>query len=200
MSMKLDDSIFCNRYITDSAPIPCPTCSTMAFCSLKCRAAALGSYHAYECRMAGLLKETGLDQMSLILMVLRAIAQKPLSFFREAEQRGDFSSHNLKNGVGDDDGLFLSADYKNLFNLISHEERREKPDVAAKTVFAVFLGLSLKYAGYFEKDSRDDEVLVCRLLFHFLQCFQFNSHMVECIYENRLIAVDAETRIWKEAR
>ena len=39
-----------------------------------------------------------------------------------------------------------------------------------------------------------------RLLLHFMQCFQFNTHMVETVYANRLIAYDAETRIWKDAR
>ena len=34
---------------------------------------------------------------------------------------------------------------------------------------------------------------------HFLQCFQFNTHMVESVYLNRLIAPDSETRMWKNA-
>ncbi len=39
----------------------------------------------------------------------------------------------------------------------------------------------------------------CRLLLRFLECFQFNTHMVESVLANRLIAPDAETRIWKRA-
>ena len=38
------------------------------------------------------------------------------------------------------------------------------------------------------------------LLAHFLQCFQFNTHMIESVYSNRVIAPDAETRMWKDAR
>ena len=38
------------------------------------------------------------------------------------------------------------------------------------------------------------------LLAHFLQCFQFNTHMVEGVFSNRLIAPDAEFRMWKESR
>ena len=196
------ESSFPHRYISDSAPIPSPFCSNAVFCSLRCRKSALETHHPYECRMAGILKDTGLDQMSLILMVLRAVAQKPLAFFRKAERQGDFSEDNLRDSVGgeDDDRVYLSSDYNNLFNLITHEDSRDAPDVAAKTVFAVFLMLALKTAGYFRDEEEEDEVLVGRLLFHFLQCFQFNSHMVECIYENRLIATDAETRIWKDAK
>ena len=34
---------------------------------------------------------------------------------------------------------------------------------------------------------------------HFLQCIQFNMHMVESGFSNRLICLDSETRIWKFA-
>ena len=38
-----------------------------------------------------------------------------------------------------------------------------------------------------------------RIIHRFLECFQFNTHMVEAVLGNRLIAPDAETRIWKDA-
>ncbi len=41
--------------------------------------------------------------------------------------------------------------------------------------------------------------LTGKLLAHFLQCIQFNMHMVEGAFSNRLIAPDSETRIWKNA-
>jgi hypothetical protein len=34
---------------------------------------------------------------------------------------------------------------------------------------------------------------------HFMQCFQFNMHLIESVLENRLIAPDSETRIWKRS-
>ena len=46
----------------------------------------------------------------------------------------------------------------------------------------------------------DEEVLVCRLLKHFLECIQFNTHTVESIYENRMVAWDTETRLWKSSQ
>ena len=45
----------------------------------------------------------------------------------------------------------------------------------------------------------EEEVLVCRLLCHFVQCIQFNTHTVESTYENRMVAWDSETRLWKRA-
>ena len=38
-----------------------------------------------------------------------------------------------------------------------------------------------------------------RIIHRFLEVFQFNTHMVEAVLGNRLIAPDAETRIWKDA-
>ena len=46
----------------------------------------------------------------------------------------------------------------------------------------------------------DEEVLVGRLLKHFLECIQFNTHTVESIYENRMVAWDTETRLWKSSQ
>ncbi len=37
------------------------------------------------------------------------------------------------------------------------------------------------------------------LMAHFLQCIQFNMHMVDGAFSNRLIAPDSETRVWKKA-
>ena len=46
---------FCHHCLGHSLhTLPCPGCSLVAFCSLGCRDAALGSYHKYECRV-GLL-------------------------------------------------------------------------------------------------------------------------------------------------
>ena len=37
----------------------------------------------------------------------------------------------------------------------------------------------------------------CRVLKHFLDCIQFNTHTIESVYENRVVAWDSETRLWK---
>ena len=64
------------------------------------------------------------------------------------------------------------------------------------------------FSGYFksvtsERPSTsvtDEEVLICRLLKHFLECIQFNTHTVESIFENRMVAWDTETRLWKSSQ
>lgn len=41
--------------------------------------------------------------------------------------------------------------------------------------------------------------MAAKLLEHFLEAFQFNTHMIESVYTNRVIAPDSETRMWKDA-
>ena len=93
-----------------------------------------------------------------------------------------------------------SDDYRNLYNLVTHRDQRSDLDVATKTIFSAFLLQCLRAAGYFGSDGGSEtEVLIGSLLLHFMQAFQFNTHMVEMVYENRLIAHDAETR-WESIK
>lgn len=192
----------CMAYIKDSVPVPCPTCYAAVFCSLACRREAFSTYHKYECRLAPAFRDLGLDKLPLIMMVLRAVTQKPVAFFREMAASEAFAEHDVRNGVTEAQSeVFLSSDYRNLFHLVTHEAERDALDVATKTVFAAFVVQCLRTVNYFGSEAdEEDEVLVGRLVLHFLQCFQFNTHMVESVYENRVISPqDAETRIWKDA-
>jgi hypothetical protein len=49
--------VVCLRYTT--APLPCPTCSDVSFCSLACRRHALATFHKYECRLTHVFNQTG---------------------------------------------------------------------------------------------------------------------------------------------
>jgi len=94
--------------------------------------------------------------------------------------------------------------YSSLLNLVTHQSRRVDVDVATKAAFSIFLTACLKIAGYFEglkeEEAKEAETLTAMLLLRFLQAFQFNTHMIESVFGNRVISGrDAETRIWKEA-
>ena len=203
------------RYTT--APLPCPTCSDVSFCSLACRTLALNGFHKYECRLTQLFIHTGIKDLPLLLMALRSITQQPVEYF--VKNKDKFSCPDAKFGQEDQ---YMSTDYSTIFNLCTHRERREPYDLYTKTVFACFLLRCLQEtgaikshtkhigtgAGYFKSVTSappgtsltDEEVLVCRLLKHFLECIQFNTHTVESIYENRMVAWDTETRLWKSSQ
>ncbi|XP_032526792.2 SET and MYND domain-containing protein 4 isoform X2 [Danaus plexippus] len=60
----------------DSAPIWCPNCSGVAFCSIQCRDAAISTYHLYECPFFNLFIGSGMSVLSHI--ALRMVTQAGL--------------------------------------------------------------------------------------------------------------------------
>ena len=90
-------------------------------------------------------------------------------------------------------------------------------DITTKYIFGGLLVKALIAAGYFEGNPEnienestvqkggggvvtEQQVLICRLITHFMECMQFNSHMIDSVYLNRIIAPDSETRMWKDAK
>ncbi|XP_023941047.2 SET and MYND domain-containing protein 4 [Bicyclus anynana] len=57
----------------DGAPVWCPNCSGVAFCTTKCRDAAVSTYHAYECQFLDLFIGSGMSMLSHIS--LRMVTQ-----------------------------------------------------------------------------------------------------------------------------
>jgi len=193
--------LVCLRYTIN--PLPCPTCSDASFCSLACRTSALATFHKWECKLNHVFQHTGIKDLPLLLLGFRAVTQKPVEFFIRNEEK--FDSHRpSQHGM---DGIYQSQDYQSLYNLCTHSNQREPYDIYTKTIFAVFLLRCLQEVGYFKSIVTtepslvlaEQEVLVGRLLSHFMQCIQFNTHTIESIYENRLVAWDAETRLWKNS-
>lgn len=60
---------------------------------------------------------------------------------------------NEKNGVeGNDDEVFRSDDYRNLYSLVGHFDKRDSMDTTTKTIFAVFLLRCLQSVGYLREE------------------------------------------------
>lgn len=177
------------------APMPCTTCSKVMYCSYKCRKIALSTYHPYECKMIDFLVASG---MSIIcFMAYKTIAQKPLQFF--LENRDKFSNHDEMSGSKNSEVTkYLSDDYRNIYNLVTHHSERKMNDLFHRAMFSIMLVKCLKKTGYFGEEVKeradeddqlsDDEIYICTLLSHFLEVYQFNTHEVaqyEMIAHNR---------------
>nr|XP_053653597.1 SET and MYND domain-containing protein 4-like [Cherax quadricarinatus] len=63
------------------APVPCPWCSGVAFCSPRCRDLALATYHRWECKFLDLLKGSGVSLNCYL--ALRVITQHGLPYFKK---------------------------------------------------------------------------------------------------------------------
>ena len=190
VSCMMDDHVesicqLCLRYTT--SPLPCPTCSDVSFCSVDCRSQALQTFHRYECRLTHVFQETGIKDLHLLLLAFRAVSQKPVEYFIKNAERLDGA--DPKFGLGETEEEYLSDDYRTLFNLCTHSHRRDTNDIYSKTIFAAFLLRCLQEVGYFRSVTEtapgltlsQPEVLVGRILKHFLDCIQFNTHTIEVL-------------------
>ena len=140
--------------------------------------------HKYECRLTHVFQETGIKDLPLLLLAFRAVSQKPVEYFIKNAER--LTGTDSKFGLGEEEE-YLSSDYASLYNLCTHNHRRDNNDIYSKTIFAAFLLRCLQEVGYFKSVSQEPpslilsetEVLVGRILKHFLDCIQFNTHTVE---------------------
>ena len=88
---------------------------------------------------------------------------------------------------------YLSDDYINLYNLVTHHSERKVGDIFHRGMFVVMMLRCLKKLGYFGSEVKDrvnnlgendedvlteDERYIGTLLSHFLELMQFNSHEV----------------------
>lgn len=165
--------------------MPCPKCPNVIFCSEKCLDTAQKSYHGYECHILPLIWKSGCSITCQI--ALRMITQNNKEYFtsiyKDLEEKPT--------------GPYKTNDYRNIFHLVSHEEKRTKQDILHRTEMTTFLVKLLELSGYFTGNTRtkpveigeiktmsiddkykEDVALFGSLILKNLQILQFNAHEV----------------------
>ncbi|XP_026323810.1 SET and MYND domain-containing protein 4 [Hyposmocoma kahamanoa] len=174
-----------NCFIKCPIPLPCPNCPNVIFCSDKCLEIAQKSYHAYECHILPLLWKSGCSVTCHI--ALRLITQNNKDYFTSINP-------NLEQKPS---GPYKTDDYRNIYHLVSHEEKRTKQDLLQRTEMASFLVKLLEISGYFDGKPRTTPVDINEiksmavndkykvdvgvfggLILVNLQILQFNAHEV----------------------
>lgn len=147
------------------APVGCPDCSSVAFCSPKCRDIAISTYHKYECKFLDLLIGSGMSVLTLA--TLRLITQQ--DFEKTLE-------------------IYKARDKNALYNLCTNAEKRSSGDFLQRSLMAGFLLRCLQKSGYFGEENRtvvptQKEFLIGEMLLRYLQILQFNAHEIyETLY------------------
>ncbi|XP_028033447.1 SET and MYND domain-containing protein 4 isoform X1 [Bombyx mandarina] len=173
-----------NCFLKCPISLPCPKCPNVIFCSDKCLETALKSYHGYECQILPLIWKSGCSITCQI--ALRMITQNKKDYFLSI-------SNDLKPQLG----AYKTEDYRNIYNLTTHEEKRCKQDFLHRTEMVVFLIKVLELTGYFDGKPRTkpiemvelnsmavnekyqgDVELIGGYLLRNLQVLQFNAHEV----------------------
>ncbi|CAB3257269.1 unnamed protein product [Arctia plantaginis] len=140
-----------NCFLKCPIPISCPKCPNVVFCSDKCSNYAQKSYHGYECHILPLIWKSGCSITCHI--ALRMITQNTKEYFTRISQE-------LDNKLS---GPYKTGDYKNIYHLVSHEEKRTKQDFLHRTQMTVFLVKLLELCGYFEGQPRKESVDIVEL-------------------------------------
>ncbi|XP_065226912.1 SET and MYND domain-containing protein 4-like [Planococcus citri] len=144
--------------------VPCSDCCAVAFCSLKCRLAALNSYHKYECHYLDLLIGSGMSVLSFA--ALRIVTQQNVKYFIDALDPKNTQHH-----------------YNQVQSLTIHDDKRSGNDFLHRTLMAIFLLAVLKKSKYFLHPIKVDtlnpqELMIGRVLLRNLEVLQFNAHEI----------------------
>ncbi|XP_068628489.1 SET and MYND domain-containing protein 4-like [Battus philenor] len=166
-------------------PLPCPKCPNVIFCSEKCSDVAQKTYHRYECHFLPLLWKSGCSITCHI--ALRMITQTTKEYFTEINAKIEEKPT----------GVYKTSDYRNIYHLVAHEDKRTKQDFLHRTQIAIFLLKLIEISGYFDgkpkekpieidelksmainDQYKDDVELIGGFLLKNLQVLQFNAHEV----------------------
>ncbi|KAL5241357.1 hypothetical protein ACI65C_008767 [Semiaphis heraclei] len=164
-----------NCFVRLVAPLPCPDCLRVAFCGEICKTTALKSYHAIECSVLPALFSADVSVPCLI--ALRIITQRPLKYFLDLRPK-------LLNHTQRPRNKHQPDNYVNLYNLVTHREKRSLEDILHRTHLAAFYLSCLKKTNYFAVDCNtggqptDDELFIGCLLLHHLMLLQINAFEV----------------------
>eukprot|EP00095_Tigriopus_kingsejongensis_P005207 maker-scaffold408_size180710-snap-gene-0.32 protein:Tk05207 transcript:maker-scaffold408_size180710-snap-gene-0.32-mRNA-1 annotation:"hypothetical protein KGM_11275" len=192
-------------------PVPCYGCSSIIFCSLKCRALAWTSYHRQECLDIS-------DILSVypnLFFVYRLVCSRDMGHHRiktspaldtinpkrgaEAASKNkakdafatDWDSSEEEDEDVDllDGGAFLeylSDDLINVLSLEGHDGSQTETSMLALATSSALLLHYLKQTRYFpvpgaKTELSQDEILIGRIFYRLLQVFQYNTHQISQI-------------------
>ncbi|XP_058824992.1 SET and MYND domain-containing protein 4 isoform X2 [Topomyia yanbarensis] len=145
------------------APMACPECCGVAFCSPECRDRACSGYHRFECQYLDLMIGSGMSilcHMALRLVAQAGTPEKAIEVGQEMRQA-----------------------------LCAHCEFRDQEDYFQRALMAAFLLRCLQKAEFFGRRKTEAaeptpiEAQVGGVLLFLLQSLQFNAHEV---YETKI--------------
>ncbi|XP_058447147.1 SET and MYND domain-containing protein 4 [Malaya genurostris] len=148
-----------------SVPICCPKCSDVIFCSENC--AKSSSFHQFECGFLPILWKSGAS--ITCHMALRMITQHSEEYFLKL--RSELAALSSK-----ETDKLTNDDYRKVYKLVTHEEKRSAEDFFQRSLMANLLNACLTLGGYYS--TPESESYIGGLLLHNLQLLQFNAHEI----------------------
>ncbi len=179
-------------FATIRGVIPCLKCTWVCFCSVECREAASRSYHQYECGILKLLLESGLNCFPYL--ALRSVCTEGLESLLNMKQdltsdrneaAGTTKDLEARAEAAEAERVYLSSDFRNLYNLTAHEDSITNDQWIIRTLVAVFLLKCLKLTTFFDQSQSailddcqltENELFIGTVLLRLLNIFPCNVH------------------------
>ena len=157
------------------APLPCPGCSGVQFCSSSCRTTALSSYHPHECGHTDTLYKAGLGAWHLAYRLLTATPW-------QAVQAGCFTP----DPDAGREGVYLSSAPASFASLVTHDGPgggKQAPELMMQAHVVVFFLRLLRTTGYLPCDTdspelSEEEQLAGTVLHHLMRAAYYNTHEI----------------------
>ena len=190
-STRLTNCANCMITIDITKGKPSPLLKPARFCCFECLKQAMDSYHPVEAKiniqkMFWNKKEEKFEELSgNILLSYRCITQKPLEFFLERASSFDNVDDMFGAEFSDPEDKLLYDDYRNVFNLTAHRDRKSKDDLLSLSIRSAIFVVLLRYGGYFgSKETpyaasmNKAEATVADIIFHIQEGITYNLHSV----------------------
>ena len=179
MYIRLTNCAHCMVKIDRTRGKPSPLLRTARFCSCPCLKTAMSSYHPVEAKinmqkMFWNKKAENFEELSgNILLSYRCVTQKPLEFFLEHASTYDRVEDEFGVEFKNDGEQLLFDDYRNVFNLTAHRDRKTKDELLSLSIRTAIFVILLRYGGYFGAKETSfgatmnkSEAMIADMIFH----------------------------------
>ncbi|XP_064093487.1 SET and MYND domain-containing protein 4-like [Macrobrachium nipponense] len=181
-----DSSNHCNTCLMEClAPLPCPNCSMVIFCSEDCRAMGLSATHWQECSILPTLAILEKRENIVTYLALKLILQTPFTTLRdkisvlESEEK---EYDPIRLGFNSK-GVYSSTEYRPLYHLVHNKSKRSNRELYETCITAFVLTKVIIMSKRYFRDSneqpievsREDLILLGRLLFHHIMNIYCNA-------------------------
>ncbi|CAL4065814.1 unnamed protein product, partial [Meganyctiphanes norvegica] len=189
--------IFCyNCMKRCAAPLPCPQCNMIVFCSEPCRVEGWNKFHMNECQILPTILSLGFPASDNLMLALRIIMKTSYLDFKqllyEIENRKILNSP-LYNGFNKS-GIYDSFNYESVYNLVRNVKERD-PEYLIAICYWIFMVLKvlieskqyyLDRAGTPFIPNNEDIVLVGSILLRhilsiYCNCFAVNETKINVL-------------------
>ncbi|XP_013414149.1 SET and MYND domain-containing protein 4 [Lingula anatina] len=163
------------------APIPCSECSTVRYCSQKCKQSGWLRFHQFECPYLDTIQQSGIGGMGhLALRVVLVAGYEFLLGFKELVQHKEVGDCCELDWGLDEKGQYRSDNYTTIYNLVTHSEDRAVNDLFRRTIMSVFLLKCLQKSPFFQEKDVGKSILCYfgGLILRHLQNLPCNAHEI----------------------